>query len=189
MLKTKISHYFTFKNAPCYIDVLQKLVDMRHTTARSACCRTKWTRTTKISYESGSTRRNARDEGGGISSWATMSARLRRDARPSRKATCWMYSQAVRHTWTLANHDADLQTERWNGRAYKRQVLHAGAAERFSTRPLSDWEDHPLATRMQWKCQTLRLLVGLSEKIWQLDRRDWRHTSRRRHHASVGAGF
>jgi len=55
-------------------------------------------------------------------------------------------SRVVRRAQTRANHTADVRTERRDGRAYKRQVLRAGTADRFSARKLSDREDYPFAT-------------------------------------------
>jgi len=74
-------------------------------------------------------------------------------------------SRVVRRVQTRADHTADICTERRVGRAYKRQVLRARTAERFFTRKLSDREDYPFATQKRRKNQTLRLLLGLSEKI------------------------
>jgi len=44
-LKTKMSHYFTYKNLPCYINMLPRMVSSYnvsyHRFVRLACCRTR----------------------------------------------------------------------------------------------------------------------------------------------------
>ena len=141
--------YFTFKNTPHYIDVLQKLVNSYNVTYHHSIgmAPNEVNMKNEDVMQKKSTRQNVHDEGSGILSWATTSAWLRCNTFRER-LRAEMDSRAVHRMWTRTDHAANLPTERRDGRAYKRQVLCAGAAQCFSTQPLSDREDHQLAMRM-----------------------------------------